>query len=64
MLCNEEGKLNRLPFNPSANHLANRYRDWNDPLVGDVVLVGPPDREGENTEYTLDDLKEAISSET
>lgn len=58
MFCNEHGKLDRLPFNARADALANRYRDWEDPLMGNVVLVGPPDREGENTEYSLDDFLE------
>jgi hypothetical protein len=58
MFCNEHGKLDGLPFNFIADQLANRYRTWEDPLMGDVVLVGPPDREGENTEYSVDDLLE------
>lgn len=43
MLVNEEGKLHGLPLNVLANELADQYRDWNDPIVGNVVLVGPPD---------------------
>jgi hypothetical protein len=58
MLCDEEGKLKGKPFNERANTLADRFRDWEDPLVGDVVLVGLPDREGENTDFTLDDFLE------
>jgi hypothetical protein len=60
MLCNEHGKLDGLPFNFIANQLANRYRDWEDPLMGNVVLVGLPDREGENTEYSLEDLYKLV----
>jgi hypothetical protein len=56
MFCDEEGKIKRKPFNPRANLIADRYRNWNDPLVGDVVLVGPTDRNGDNTEFTLADF--------
>jgi hypothetical protein len=61
MFCNEHGKLDGLPFNPRANRLANRYRDWEDPLMGDVVLVGLPDNEGENTEFTILDFEEVMT---
>jgi len=55
MFCDEEGKLKNRPFNLTANTLANQYRNWEDPLCGDVVLVGLPDDEGENTEFSLAD---------
>jgi hypothetical protein len=55
MYVNEEGKINGLPFNARADRLANRYRTWEDPLVGPAVLVGPPTAAGDDTEFTLDD---------
>jgi hypothetical protein len=55
--CDEEGKIKRKPFNWRANDLANKYRSWDDPLAGDVVLVGPTNGEGEDTEFTLADLE-------
>ena len=59
MYCDEEGKIKGKPVNVRANTLANRYRDWNDPIAGDVVLVGPPTREGEDTSFTLAELLDA-----
>jgi Domain of unknown function (DUF3846) len=60
MLCDEEGKLRGKPFNASANALANQYRTWEDPLVGDIVLTGPVDSGGDHTEFTLADLQKAV----
>jgi hypothetical protein len=51
--CNEEGKLQNLPFNPQAQLLAEGH-GWTplpfDTLVGTVVFVGPPDSDGEDTD--------------
>jgi len=60
MLCDEEGKLKGKRLNAVATTLANDYRDWDDPIVGDVVLTGLPDREGDHTEYTLEDFAELL----
>lgn len=48
---NEEGKLNGLPVNPRATDFcALTIGGWfRDVIVGDVVIVGPPGREGEET---------------
>lgn len=56
MYVNEEGKIDGLPFNEQADAIANRYRNWRDPLVGPAVLCGPPTSAGEDTEFTLADL--------
>jgi hypothetical protein len=45
---NEEGKLDRLPPNYAATDLTNGILGW-DVIVGNVVLVGGPDREGNDT---------------
>ena len=56
MYVNEEGKIEGLPFNARADRLANRYRTWSDPLMGNAVLVGLPDDDGEDTPFTLFDF--------
>ena len=45
--CNEEGKLNGLPANESATRLWEFYYGKTDIIVGDVVLTGGSDDEGE-----------------
>jgi Domain of unknown function (DUF3846) len=60
MLCDEEGKLKGKRLNAVATTLANDYRDWEDLIVGDVVLTGLPDRNGDHTEYTLADFAELL----
>ena len=62
MYVNEHGKLNGLPFNLAANELANRYRSWRDPLVGPAVLVGLPDNNGNDTEFTLGDFARVLET--
>ena len=61
LYVNEEGKLDGLPLNVRANRLANRYRYWNDPLVGDAVLVGPPTPAGDDTDFTLAEYEDLLS---
>lgn len=48
---NEEGKINGLPVNPRATDFcALAIGGWfRDIIVGDVVVVGPPGPEGEET---------------
>lgn len=49
--CNEEGKLEGLP----VNHAATRFTGIRgDVLMGDVVIIGPPDDEGENLPLSSD----------
>lgn len=47
MYCHEEGKIRGLP----PNVLATAFLEPGNPdvIMGDVVLVGPPDREGYDT---------------
>jgi hypothetical protein len=47
-LCNEEGKLQGLPYNRMATKLCGTTK-VGDILVGDVVLIGNPDKKGEST---------------
>ena len=55
--CNEEGKYQQLPVNPTATRLAMRL-GWapltGDFLVGPVVFCGPPDGNGDATNVPLD----------
>ncbi len=45
--CNEEGKLDGLPVNRPATKFCRV--DGFDVLVGPVVIIGPPDEEGDDT---------------
>lgn len=47
LYCNEEGKLDGLPYNEKATFLAGRQGI--DPLVGDVIFLGdgPEGEEGD-----------------
>jgi hypothetical protein len=47
LYCNEEGKLNGLPVNWTATYLWELSYGKTDVLVGDVVLTGGADDEGE-----------------
>jgi hypothetical protein len=51
MYLNEEGKLEGLPFNELASRIAWRTRSvsQSDAIVGNVVLVGAIDDEGDDT---------------
>jgi Domain of unknown function (DUF3846) len=60
---NEEGKLLGLPFNPLADRLADML-GWRglfgDLLVGPVVFLGPPDRDGNCTPVAQQVLDHAM----
>ena len=45
--CNEEGKLEGLPFNALATELWENSYGKTDMIVGDVVVTGGADDEGE-----------------
>lgn len=46
MWVNEDGKMNRLPFNQAATSLFMKYRGGADFIVGNVVLTGGADADG------------------
>lgn len=53
--CNEEGKLNGLPFNPYATAQWEEFDQYKciaagDLLVGTIVIQGPTNEEGEATD--------------
>lgn len=48
MWLNEEGKILKLPHNPMAQHLwDNQFGEGTDYIVGNMVLTGGADSEGE-----------------
>lgn len=48
MWLNEEGKMLKLPHNPMAQYLwDNQFGEGTDYIVGDMVLTGGADSEGE-----------------
>ena len=55
--CNEEGKLIGLPPNPMAQKVWwAHYPTSNDTIVGDIVLSGGTDDEGNTISLTYDEL--------
>lgn len=63
MYVNEEGKLRQMPVNNIATEIViNCYNGkFNDFIVGDVVVFGPNDLEGNDTEV-LDSLIKYVKS--
>ena len=70
--CNEEGKLNNLPYNPvatkfwrSVDHYGCvRAGDW---IAGPVVIQGPVDSEGNNTDcpdWVIEQFSQFVDSPT
>jgi len=60
---NEEGKLQGLPLNPAATALLKYPND--DFVVGDMLILGAPDENGDDTdvpEGTLDAILEIFQS--
>jgi hypothetical protein len=54
--CNEEGKLTGLPFNAFATELWENSYGKTDLIVGDVVLTGGSDDEGETLGLTQEQV--------
>jgi hypothetical protein len=54
LYLNEEGKYEKLAVNSRATTLCHEYRAirYDDYIAGDIILVGPFDDEGENTDLT------------
>jgi hypothetical protein len=55
MWVNEEGKLDRLPYNHKATALWNYYIGSTDVMVGSVVITGGTDDEGYCLSLSLTD---------
>ena len=59
MYVNEEGKLEGLPINIRASRFAHTGGHWHrDVIVGPAVLIGPPDKDGNDTPLLLDTVEE------
>ena len=57
MWCNEEGKLTGLPHNPYAHYMWDKvFGAHTDYLVGDIVLTGGTDSEGETIGLTQEQV--------
>ena len=57
MWCNEEGKLTGLPHNPYAQYMWDKvFGAHTDYLVGDIVLTGGTDSEGETIGLTQEQV--------
>ena len=57
--CNEEGKIHGLPPNYRATAL---FGDWLQPwdiIAGNVIVVGPPDDDGDDTD--LENVEEWLA---
>lgn len=53
MYVNEEGKIHRLPYNELATSVWATYYGLTDTILGNAVLVGPIDDEGEHADLSL-----------
>lgn len=54
--CNEEGKIQGLPPNHRATALFGEWLQPWDIIAGNVIVVGPPDKDGYDTD--LEDVDE------
>jgi hypothetical protein len=65
MYCNEEGKMNGLPYNHKATALWTKDYGQTDLISGNVVLVGEPDDEGDDqglTQSQIDEVMETLNN--
>lgn len=54
---NEEGKIMNLPANPFATALWQKYYKNSDTIVGNIIITGGTDEEGESTDTTEEQIK-------
>lgn len=52
--CNEEGKIQGLYPNSRATELFGAWLQRWDIIAGNVIVVGPPDEEGNDTDLNAD----------
>lgn len=62
MWCNEEGKLYGLPHNPFGQALWEQVYGRTDYIVGDIVLTGGADDEGETIGLTDEQVAEIMKT--
>lgn len=56
----EEGKYDGSPFNPRATSITRGILSDRDMVMGDVVICGPVDANGDETTVDLDFVREAL----
>jgi hypothetical protein len=54
LYCNEEGKIEGLPANRVATAAFGQLIQPHDYLAGDVVIIGPQDDEGNDTDLDVE----------
>ena len=59
--CNEDGKVDGLPFNPLATRIFHHAHKTSDFIVGDAVITGGIDDEGESLGLTDEQIDEITS---
>ena len=60
MWCNEEGKMTGLPHNPFGQAFWEKTYGRTDYIVGDIVLTGGADNEGETIGLTDEQITEIM----
>jgi len=63
LYLNDEGKMNGLPVNETATRMTRGILSPFDLIMGDAVLVGPVDDEGESTTVDLTTIGERFALE-
>lgn len=58
MWCNEEGKMMSLPHNPFGQAFWEKVYGRTDYIVGDIVLTGGTDKDGETMGLNDEQMKE------
>ena len=61
MWCNEEGKLDGLPVNFAATHLWELSYGKTDIIMGDIVITGGADEDGETLGLTKEQEEKLLS---
>jgi hypothetical protein len=62
MWCNEEGKIHSKPHNPFGQAFWEKSFGRTDYIVGDIVLTGGVDDEGETIGLTDEQIVEAMKT--
>lgn len=60
MWCNENGKMMRLPHNPFGQAFWETAHGHTDYIVGDIVLTGSADDEGDMLGFTIEEIDEIV----
>jgi len=63
LYLNDEGKMNGLPVNETATRMTRGILSPYDLIMGDTVLVGPVDDEGESTTVDIDTIGQRFALE-